>query len=271
MAPSITNGAVIASQRRPATNVSVFQVPNGTRPTNRSPRAQRPYRRAMLVFTDVSSISSMKTRQEESSRPCSRIQRRRARATSARFCSAARRVFFKGDIVPREKTPKCAAAAGNPSLPHCHDELVECPVRLFIDQSENLFRVGLQRGPAPAARLGRTNSVLPPRLQPSDRRTDADIKAFRRLTSRRSHLNRFDHPSPQIRRIRYGHGAPPQTESHAKTSAHPRPMGIPRFKTVGTCSRCREFKHYLLRSLVSALHLRQEMAARGRYAPKLRG
>jgi hypothetical protein len=43
--------------------------------------------------------------------------------------------------VAREKTPKRAAAAGNPSLPHC----------------------------------------------------------------------------PQIRRIRYGHGAPPQTESHAKT------------------------------------------------------
>src|SRR5450759_128813 len=157
MAPSITNGAVISSQRRPATNVSVFQVPNGTRPINRSPRGQRPYRRAMLVFTDV---SSMKTRQEESSRPCSRIQRRRARATSVRFCTAARRVFFKGDIVAREKTPKCAAAAGNPSLPHCHDELVECPVRLFIDQSEYPFRVGLQRGPAPTARLGCADSLL---------------------------------------------------------------------------------------------------------------
>src|SRR5450759_1199360 len=214
MAPSITNGAVISSQRRPATNVSVFQVPNGTRPINRSPRGQRPYRRAMLVFTD---FSSTKTRQEESSRPCSRIQRRRARATSARFCSAARRLFFKGDVVALERTPKRAAAAGNPPLPHCNDELVERPVRLFIDQSEYPFRVVLQRGPAPAARLGRTDSVLPPRLQPSDRRTDADIKAFRRLTSRRSHLNRFDHPFPQIRRIRYGHGAPPKAESHAKT------------------------------------------------------
>src|ERR1035437_5937300 len=214
MAPPITNGAVIQSQRRPATNVSVFPAPNGTRPISRPPRGQRPYRRAMLVFPDV---SSMKTRQEESSRPCSRIQRRRARATSARFCSAARRVFFKGDVVTIEKTPKRAAAAGNPSLPHCHDELVERPVRLFIDQSENLFRVGLHRGLAPTARFGRADSLLLPRLQPSDRRADTDIKAFRRLTSRRSHLNRFDHPFPQIRRIRYGHGAPPQAESHAKT------------------------------------------------------
>jgi hypothetical protein len=39
------NGAVISSQRRAATNVSVFQVPNGTRPINRSPCGQRPYRR----------------------------------------------------------------------------------------------------------------------------------------------------------------------------------------------------------------------------------
>src|SRR6266481_4559609 len=42
MAPSITKGAVISSQRRPATNVSVSQVPNGTRPINRSPHGHRP-------------------------------------------------------------------------------------------------------------------------------------------------------------------------------------------------------------------------------------
>ena len=42
IAPSITKGAVISSQRRPATKVSVSQVPNGTRPINRSPRGHRP-------------------------------------------------------------------------------------------------------------------------------------------------------------------------------------------------------------------------------------
>lgn len=45
----------------------------------------------MLVLTEV---SSMNTRLDVSSKPCSLIQRRRARATSARSCSAARRLFF---------------------------------------------------------------------------------------------------------------------------------------------------------------------------------
>src|ERR1039457_315394 len=159
MAPSITNGAVIPLQRRPATNVSVFQVPNGTRPINRSPRGQRPCRRAILVFTDVSSI---KTRQEESSKPCSRTQRRRARATSARVCSAARRLFFKGDVMALKKTPKRAAAARYTSLLHRHDEFVERPVWLFINQSEYLFCIVLQRRLAPTARIGRTEPILPP-------------------------------------------------------------------------------------------------------------
>ena len=37
MAPLIIMGRVMASQRRAATNVNVFQAPNGTRPITRSP------------------------------------------------------------------------------------------------------------------------------------------------------------------------------------------------------------------------------------------
>jgi len=54
----------------------------------------------MLVLTAVSSI---KTRWAGSSRPCSRIQRRRARATSAPLPFAARRLFFKGDVMDGSK------------------------------------------------------------------------------------------------------------------------------------------------------------------------
>lgn len=58
---------------------------------SRSPRRQRPRSRTMLVEVEVSWIN---TRRAGSNIPCSRIQRRRARATSARSCSAARRLFF---------------------------------------------------------------------------------------------------------------------------------------------------------------------------------
>jgi hypothetical protein len=40
----------------------------------------------------LAEVSSMNTSLAGSNRPCSRIQRRRARATSARSCSAARRL-----------------------------------------------------------------------------------------------------------------------------------------------------------------------------------
>ena len=62
---------------------------------SRSPRGQRPLSRTMFVLVAVSSIN---TSRAGSSMPCSRTQRRRARATSARFCSAACR-FFSNPVV----------------------------------------------------------------------------------------------------------------------------------------------------------------------------
>src|SRR3954465_13158231 len=76
--------------RKPATKVIVFQCPCGTDAINRSPRGQRPLSRTMFVLVAVSSIN---TSLAGSSMPCSRIQRRRARATSAPFLPAPRSVF----------------------------------------------------------------------------------------------------------------------------------------------------------------------------------
>ena len=91
-----------------------FPMPCGTRPINRSPREQRPRSRTMAVLVEVSSIN---TSRAGSNMPCSRIQRRRARATSTRSCSAARRLFFLKLILCRLKNPPdCTAAAGDPSL-----------------------------------------------------------------------------------------------------------------------------------------------------------
>src|SRR3984893_10756725 len=91
MAPLISIGATTPVCRSPAINVTVSQCPIGASLTKRSPRGFQPLSRSMLVVTAVSSIN---TRWAGSRKPCSRIQRRRARATSARLRSAARRLFL---------------------------------------------------------------------------------------------------------------------------------------------------------------------------------
>jgi hypothetical protein len=76
---------------------------------NRCPRGQRPRSRTMLVEV---AVSSRNTSRAGSNMPCSRIQRRRARATSARSCSAA--LFFEADLVALKEAPLRAATAGDP-------------------------------------------------------------------------------------------------------------------------------------------------------------
>src|SRR6516165_6308836 len=138
IAPSITKGATIPSWRSPTTRVMVFQWPWGTDPTNRSPRGQRPRSLTRLVLV---AVSSMNTNLAGSSRPCLRIQRRRARATSARSCSVARRLFFDGDIMSLEKSPDRGATAWNSLLAHRRNDLVQGQIRLFGYQSQQPFHV----------------------------------------------------------------------------------------------------------------------------------
>ena len=111
----------------------------------------------MFVFTDV---SSMKTRRDESSSPCSRIQRLRARATSVRSCSLACRTFFECDAVALQKAEQRRAASRNPTLVHRRDNLVERPIALLLDQRDNLLGVILQWRPARARRDGEPGQVL---------------------------------------------------------------------------------------------------------------
>jgi len=121
--PCSTKGAVTLSWRRAATKVMVFQWPCGTRPTSRSPHGLRPLSRTIFV---LAAVSSMNTNRLGSSMPCSRIQRRRARATSARSCSAACRLFFKRDLMSSKKSPERGAATRDPSLAHRDKHLVKC-------------------------------------------------------------------------------------------------------------------------------------------------
>ena len=83
----------------------------------------------------------MNTSRAGSNMPCSRIQRRRARATSARSCSAARRLFFEADIVPLKEAPHGAAAASDPSLAHRRDNFIQRQILLLANQPQQKVRV----------------------------------------------------------------------------------------------------------------------------------
>src|SRR5580692_2706058 len=206
IAPSITNGATIPSWRKQATKVIVFQCPWGTDATSRSPRGQRPLTRTMFVLVAVSSIN---TSRAGSSMPCSRIQRRRARATSARFRSAACRLFFKGDVVSVEKPPERTAAGFDPPLAQLCHRLNQSQVRLLGNQSQDLSREPVQRRDASAARLRCGAPLLAPALQPLYRRRYAHLETFGRLASRRARLHGFDNAFPQVTRIGLRHRQPP--------------------------------------------------------------
>src|ERR1700676_2150031 len=224
MAPSTANGATILLRRKAATNVIVFQYPHGACPINSTPRGLRPLSRTILVVTAVSSIN---TSRAGSSMPCSRIQRLRARATSARCCSAARRLFFKGDVVPLETPRDCTLTRSYPLLAQFHDDLVQGQVWLIDYDGQYLFGVPFQGGNASAARLGRATSSFVPALQPPDGRTRVNIKAFGRLPSRSSCFHRVDHTLAQVTRIGFRHCPLPQGESMQEESLTATPLGIP--------------------------------------------
>src|SRR6516225_7381439 len=133
----------------------------GTSANSRSPRGFQPFRRTILV---VIAVSSMNTRRVVSSQPCSRIQRRRARATSARFRSAARRLFFEGDAMAREKARKRAAASGDTLPMQDRNDLIQRKVPLLANQGEDLLRIFLQRRRAPATGHWFANPVCTQRI-----------------------------------------------------------------------------------------------------------
>src|SRR5215510_3224602 len=202
MLPSITIGAVILLCRKAATKVIVFHSPSGTRPINLAPRGARPLSRTKLVLTAVSSIN---TSRAGSSMPCSRIQRRRARATPARSRSAACRLFFEGDAVATEKSRKRTLAGSNAPSAQFRDRLHQCQVRMLYNHGQYPRRALLQRGNASSARLWRSTPALVPALQPLHGRAHAHLVTVGRLVPRRAHLHGFDHPLPQVPRIRLWH------------------------------------------------------------------
>src|SRR5713101_4065453 len=193
MAPSITIGAVILLWRKAPTKVIVSHAPSGTVPITLVPRGARPLSRTILVLTAVSSIN---TSRAGSSMPCSRIQRRRARATSARCRSAACRLFFKGAAVSVEKPPERAAAGPNPLPVQFRNGFHQSQVSLFGNHRHYACRQLFQRRNAASARLRRGAPALMPALDPLYHRAHTHLEAFGRLTPRRPRFHCLDNALP---------------------------------------------------------------------------
>src|SRR6266852_6579650 len=193
MAPSTTIGATILLCRKAATKVIVSHSPHGARPINSMPRGLRPQSRTILVAT---AVSSMNTSRAGSSMPCSRIQRRRARATSARCCYAARRLFFIGDLASIEEPPHCTTATRDPLLAHRRDNLVQRQIRLLGDESQQPFHLLLQRRGAAAAWLCCNTPRFFPSLRPNHHNAAAYLIDSSRLTPRGAGLDGLDHSCP---------------------------------------------------------------------------
>jgi hypothetical protein len=174
----------------------------------------------------VIAVSSINTRRVVSSQPCSRIQRRRARATSARLRSSARRLFFEGDAMASQESRQCAAARRDTSLMKYRNELIQRKVPLLADKGENLRRILLQRGGAPSTgyRLGRP--IFAKALQPADCGTRADLEVFGSITSGSSCLDELDHANSQVPRIRSPHRSALR-RINALDSLRRRVLGIP--------------------------------------------
>src|SRR5204863_9534573 len=189
----------------------------------RTPRGLQPSRRTMLVVTAVSSINTWRA---VSSQPCSRIQRRRARATSARLRSSACRLFFEGDAMASKKSRQRATASWNAPFVQCRSDLIQREVWMLADQGADLLRIPLQRRRAPSARHRFGSPLVAQALHPADCRTGADLKLFGRFTSRSSCLDEVNYANPQLTRIRSPHRLA-LWRINALDSLNRRSLGIP--------------------------------------------
>jgi hypothetical protein len=180
--------------------------------------------RTILVLAAVSSIN---TSRAGLSVPCSRIQRLRARATSGRACSAARRLFFKGDVVPDEKPRQSAAASGDPLPAHRRNRFVQRQIRMLGDQRQQPARVLLQWRDASATRLRCRAAVIMPAPQPVDHRTRAHFKKPGHLVSRGATFDDRYRARPQVVRIWLGHPTILPKGIRGARLAHPQTFGNP--------------------------------------------
>src|SRR5204863_1957480 len=229
MAPSSTKGAVTRLLRNAAMNVTVFQFPCSTFWTSRSPCGARPYRRVIVVDTLV---SSMNTSLLGSSLFCRRCNALRAAATSGRSCSAARKLFFKGQLQMMQKPRDRRLSNRDLFLRQSIFEFGQRDVRLLRYQLPHQILMRRQREIFVAAEFGRLDAArLPVKLEEADDRTDADAALLRSFRDGGPALNRPDHSPTQILRIRLRHACWPPPSRHLESCS--RRYGNPRVSLLG--------------------------------------
>src|SRR5450755_1136146 len=224
MAPSSTKGAVTRLLRNAAMNVTVFQFPCRTFWMSRSPCGARPYRRVIVVDT---AVSSMNTSFLGSSVFCRRCNALRAAATSGRSCSAARKLFFKGQFQMMQKPGDRRLSDRDLFLPESIFEFGQRDVRLLRYQLPHQILVRRQREIFVAAEFGRLDAArLPVELKEADDRADADAALLRSFRDGGPALDRPNHSPTQILRIRLRHSCwpPPsrELESYSRRYGNPR-------------------------------------------------
>src|SRR5712692_2116847 len=224
MAPSSTNGAVTRLLRNAAMNVTVFQFPCSTFWTSRSPCGARPYRRVIVVDTLV---SSMNTSLLGSSLVCRRCNALRAAATSGRSCSAARKLFFKGQLQMMQKPGDRRLSDRDLFFLQSVFEFGQRDVWLLRYQLPHQILVHRQREIFVAAEFGRVDAArLPVKPEEADHRADADPALLRSFRDGGPALDRPDHSPTQIRRIWLRHACRPppsrQLESYSRCYGNPR-------------------------------------------------
>src|SRR5262245_41531940 len=134
--------------------------------------------------------------------------------------------FFESDAMAGEEARKRAAAPGDTSPTQYRDNLFQRKVLLFADQGEDLLRIILQGGSAPARRHGFAKPIFAKALHPADRRTGADLELFGRLTSRSSCFNIVNYAYSQLTRVRSAH-CTALRRINALDSLLRSPLGIP--------------------------------------------
>src|SRR5271167_3549358 len=164
----------------------------------------------MLVEAQV---SSTKTSRRGSRPGCILRQLARAASTSALHCSAARRVFFEGQLQALHEAPDRRASHLDAERRQLSPELRDGHIGLFGHQPPHLVFETDQRRPLVSAELARR--IIAGRFVTAhelDHATRADLKDPSYFMPAPARLNRPNHALPQIPRIGLRHPCWPPSQ-----------------------------------------------------------
>ena len=161
----------------------------------------------MLVDTLVSSINA---RRLGSSLICILNHALRAAATSGRSCSAACRLFFKGEVEMTKEAEDGSLTDRHVTLCQASLQFGEGEIGLSVHPSLDLTPVRLKSVPFVAAKFLRTNAPGPsPSREKSTDTTDAYAAQISSFLIRVTRLNRLNDAASQVIRVWLRHSCWP--------------------------------------------------------------